>query len=43
MGCPSKNWKECVWRSEDGRDYGPIKVADSFSITKAGVDSARSV
>ena len=30
MNTPS-NWKQCVWKSDDGRDNGLIKVKEILS------------
>ena len=29
-----RNWKQCAWRSEDGRDIGLIKVFITVSFIK---------
>ena len=36
-----KNWKQCTWRSNDGRDYGKIKVIEKqkpYPITATNRD-----
>jgi len=29
-----RNWKQCAWKSADGRDIGLIKVFINISVTK---------
>ena len=29
---PQTNWKQCVWKAEDGQDSGKIKVRENILI-----------
>jgi len=35
------NWKQCVWRSGDGRDNGLIKVKKIFNLVNSRLNSQR--